>query len=225
MAGRTRVKMCGITNRYDAEEGVRAGVDALGFIFVDESPRCISSENAREIIAELPPFVDCVGVFVDRDPKEVEEIIAYCGLSYAQLHGSEDPKYCERLARYTAPCKVIKAFRVGTETQADLFTPYNEVAQGVLLDTYSKGIAGGTGMTFDWRIIERLRIQSPLILAGGLGPENVGEAIRQIRPFGIDVNSGVERAPGVKDVDKLHTFMEQVRMADQLCISQGREVG
>lgn len=215
MAARTRVKMCGITNRYDAEEGVRAGVDALGFIFVDESPRFITPEVAREIISDLPPFVDCVGVFVDRDPKEVEEIIAYCGLSYAQLHGSEEPKYCERLARFTAPCKVIKAFRVDGEAEPDLFIPYNDVAQGFLLDTYSKGIAGGTGLTFDWRIVGRLHLQSPLILAGGLGPENVGEAIRLVRPFGIDVNSGVERAPGIKDADKLHAFMEQVRLADQ----------
>lgn len=218
MTGRTRVKMCGTTNRYDAEEAVKAGVDALGFIFVEASPRCISPENAREIIAELPPFVDCVGVFVDRDPKEVEEIIAYCGLSYAQLHGSEDPKYCERLARHTAPCKVIKAFRVGVETQADLVVPYSEVAQGVLLDTYSKGIAGGTGQTFDWRIVERLRLKLPLILAGGIFPENVGEAIRQVRPFAIDINSGVERVPGVKDIDKLHALMEQVRLADQSAV-------
>lgn len=215
MAARTRVKMCGITNRYDAEEGVRAGVDALGFIFVDESPRHILPENAREIIADLPPFVDCVGVFVDRDPQEVEEIISYCGLSYAQLHGSEEPKYCERLAHRAAPCKVIKAFRVGGETEAGLFTPYNDVAQGLLLDTYSKGIAGGTGMVFDWRIIGRLHLQLPLILAGGLDPENVREAIKLVHPFGVDVNSGVERAPGIKDVDKLHAFMEQVRLADQ----------
>lgn len=215
MGVRTRVKMCGITNSYDAEEGVRAGVDALGFIFVEESPRHVSPENARGIIANLPPFVDCVGVFVDRDPKEVEEIIAYCGLSYAQLHGSEDPKYCERLARLTAPCKVIKAFRVGGETDGDLFDPYNDVAQGFLLDTYSKGIAGGTGMVFDWQIIDRLRLQLPLILAGGLNPDNVREAIRQVRPFAIDVNSGVERTPGMKDEKKLLAFMEQVRLADQ----------
>jgi phosphoribosylanthranilate isomerase len=207
--------MCGITNSYDAEEGVRAGVDALGFIFVEESPRHVSSENARGIISNLPPFIDCVGVFVDRDPKEVEEIIAYCGLSYAQLHGSEEPKYCERLARLTAPCKVIKAFRVGSETHEELFGPYNDVVQGVLLDTYAKGIAGGTGMAFDWRIIDRLRLQLPLILAGGLGPDNVREAIRQVRPFAIDVNSGVERTPGMKDEKKLRAFMEQVRLADQ----------
>jgi len=215
MAARTRVKMCGITNRYDAEEGVRAGVDALGFIFVEESPRYILPEDAREIISELPPFVDCVGVFVDRDSIEVEEIIAYCGLSYAQLHGSEDPKYCERLARSSAPCKMIKAFRVNGDSQADLFAPYEEVAQGVLLDTYSKGMAGGTGLVFDWTIISRLNLQLPLILAGGIGPENVREAINLVRPFAIDVNSGVERAPGQKDSAKLHALMEQVRLADQ----------
>ena len=215
MAGRTRIKMCGITNSYDAEEGVLVGVDALGFIFVDASPRHVSPELARGIIAGLPPFVDCVGVFVDRDPDEVKEIIVSCGLSHVQLHGSEDPSYCDALARSAAPCKVIKAFRVGGETEANLFTPYNDVVQGFLLDTYSKGIAGGTGMAFDWRIIDRLRLQSPLILAGGLGPENVREAIRLVRPFAIDVNSGVEWTPGMKNAEKVHAFMEQVRLADQ----------
>ncbi|MCX5870219.1 MAG: phosphoribosylanthranilate isomerase [Deltaproteobacteria bacterium] len=215
MAARTRVKMCGVTNSYDAEEGVLAGVDALGFIFVDASPRHVSPELARGIIADLPPFVDCVGVFVDRDAREVEEIIVSCGLSHVQLHGSEDPEYCEGLARSAAPCKVIKAFRVGGETEADLFTPYDDVVQGFLLDTYSKGIAGGTGMPFDWRIIDRLRLQLPLILAGGLGPENVREAIRLVRPFAIDVNSSVEWTPGMKNAEKVHAFMEQVRLADQ----------
>jgi phosphoribosylanthranilate isomerase len=110
---------------------------------------------------------------------------------------------------------VIKAFRVGGETRADLFIPYEGVVQGVLLDTYSKGIAGGTGISFDWRIIDGLRLQSPLILAGGLDPENVREAIRQVRPFAIDVNSGVEWTPGMKNAEKVHAFMAQVRLADQ----------
>ncbi len=215
MAARTRVKMCGITNRFDAEEGVRAGVDALGFIFVEESPRHILPEDAREIILDLPPFVDCVGVFVDRDPMEVEEIIAYCGLSYVQLHGSEEPKYCERLARSSAPCKVIKAFRVNGNTPADLFVGYEDVVQGVLLDTYSKDMAGGTGLAFDWSIISRLNLRLPLILAGGIGPDNVREAINRVHPFGIDVNSGVERVPGQKDAVKLHSLMDLVRLTDQ----------
>ena len=221
MAGRTRIKMCGITNRYDAEEGVSAGVDALGFIFVDASPRHVSPELARGIIADLPPFVDCVGVFVDRDAREVEEIITSCGLSHVQLHGSEEPRYCERLARSASPCKVIKAFRVGEETEADLFAPYNDVVRGFLLDTYSKGIAGGTGISFDWQIIDRLRLQSPLILAGGLGPDNVREAIKQVRPFAIDVNSGVEWTPGMKNAEKVHAFMAQVRLADQDMAMEG----
>ena len=212
---RTRVKMCGITNRFDAEEGVLAGVDALGFIFAEASPRYVSPELARGIISELPPFVDCVGVFVDHDLQEVADIIVSCGLSHAQLHGNEDPEYCARLASSAAPCKVIKAFRVGGETGADLFVPYEDVVQGFLLDTYSKGIAGGTGVSFDWQIIDRLRLQLPLILAGGLGPENVREAITQVQPFAVDVNSGVEWTPGMKKAEKVHAFMAQVRLADQ----------
>ena len=213
--------MCGITNRYDAEEGVLAGVDALGFIFVEASPRYVSPELARGIVADLPPFVDCVGVFVDRDLDEVKEIIVSCGLSHVQLHGSEDPGYCEDIARFASSCKVIKAFRVGEKTEADFFAPYNDVVQGFLLDTYSKGIAGGTGMAFDWRIIEGLRLQLPLILAGGLGPDNVREAIKQVRPFAIDVNSGVEWTPGMKNAEKVHAFMAQVRLADQDMAMEG----
>ncbi|MEN8188986.1 MAG: phosphoribosylanthranilate isomerase [Thermodesulfobacteriota bacterium] len=214
MATRTRVKLCGITSTRDALEGVRVGVDALGFIFVEKSPRCISPDKAREIISLLPPFVDCVGVFVDRNLKEVEEIVEYCGLSYAQLHGSEEPKFCERLARFSAPCQVVKAFRVGPHSTADDFTPYNDVAKGFLLDTYSSGIAGGTGKTFDWQLVKKLGLQRPLILAGGLDESNVAEAIETLHPFGVDINSGVESGPGKKDHGKLNRLMEKVRSAD-----------
>ncbi len=214
MQGRTRIKMCGITRLKDVEAGVAAGLDAMGFIFYKKSPRNVEPDFVRSVIAGMPPFVDCVGVFVDRDREEVEEIVEYCGLSHAQLHGTEDPKYCERVERFVSPCRVIKAFRVGAESKRSDFSPYDNSAHGYLLDTYVKGSAGGTGATFDWGIIESLALQRPMILAGGLSPENVVESIRSVAPFGVDVNSGVEIEPGVKDHAKLAAFVRNVRLAD-----------
>ena len=162
----------------------------------------------------MPPFVDCVGVFVDRDREELEEIVEYCGLSHAQLHGSENPKYCERVERFASPCRVVKAFRVSGDSKASDFSPYEDVAHGYLLDTYVKGNAGGTGSTFDWGIIDTLALQRPMILAGGLSPENVVEGIQSVAPFAVDVNSGVEIEPGIKDHVKLAEFVRKVRLAD-----------
>jgi phosphoribosylanthranilate isomerase len=214
MNARTRIKICGTTTIGDAREAVSAGADALGFIFTAKSSRNISVDKAREIVAGLPPFVDPVGVFVDRDMREMAEIVREVGLSYVQLHGAEDPDYCRRFAQMAAPCKVIKAFRVGPESREADFTKYNDVVMGFLLDTYVKGQAGGTGLTFDWHLIESFKLQRPVILAGGLGPGNIREAIRTVRPFAVDVVSGIEASPGVKDHIKLHELVSRVRMAD-----------
>lgn len=214
MYTRTRIKMCGLTRIKDVEVGLSHGLDALGFIFYEKSPRNVPPDFVRDVVANIPPFVDCVGVFVDRNREEVEEIVEYCGLSHAQLHGKEDPKYCERIERIASPCHVLKAFRVGEKSKSADFSPYDEVVHGYLLDTYMKGNAGGTGKTFDWRIIERLNLKRPVILAGGLSPENVLEAIETVAPFGVDVNSGVEIAPGIKDHDKISEFVHKVRQAD-----------
>ena len=216
MAGqqRTRVKMCGVTSLADAEEAIRAGVDALGFIFVESSPRHIEPEKARQIIAGLPPFVHFVGVFVDKDGAGVQEIVKYCGLSCVQLHGGETAEYCSRLAADVSPCKIIKAVRVGSHSVPTDFAPYRDIVQGFLLDTHAADKAGGTGKTFDWGIIDSLSLTRPIILAGGLTPENVGAAIAGVRPFAIDINSGVEKRPGVKDYGKLHALLREVRKAD-----------
>ncbi len=207
--------MCGTTNVKDAEAAILAGVDALGFIFVKKSPRNILAETAKEIISALPPFIDLVGVFVDRDLMEVEEIAKYTGLSYVQLHGKEEPEYCEELATKLPTCKVIKAFRVGEKSKRDDFSPYNQLVTGFLLDTYVKDKEGGTGLVFDWNLIKQLDLQRPCILAGGLNPENVVNAIEAVHPFAIDINSGVELEPGVKDHAKLRLLTEQVKWADQ----------
>jgi phosphoribosylanthranilate isomerase len=214
-ADRIRIKMCGTTNLEDALTAVEAGVDAVGFIFYKKSPRDVDPEVARIIIEQLPPFVDTVGVFVDRDREEVEEIIRFCGLGYAQLHGQESAKYCERLARFTAPCQVIKALRVGGHLQARDITPYNDCVKGFLLDTYQKGVKGGTGQRFDWSLIQDLKLQRDVILAGGLDPDNVQEALTAVRPYALDVNSGVEINPRQKDHELIRRFIRQVRTWEQ----------
>ncbi|NOQ45752.1 MAG: phosphoribosylanthranilate isomerase [Desulfobulbaceae bacterium] len=208
---RIRIKMCGVTRLQDAMVAAGAGVDALGFIFYEKSPRYIDPEEARLIIEELPPFVDTVGVFVDKKRKEVEEIIRYCRLGYAQLHGEEGPKYCERLVRLAAPCQVLKAIRVGGHCKAEDIALYNEHVKGFLLDTFKKDKLGGTGDIFDWKLIKRFNLQKPFLLAGGLDNGNILEALEGVRPYGVDVNSGVETAPGVKDYDLIRNFIRTVR--------------
>ena len=205
--------MCGTTNLDDAVAAVQAGVDGLGFIFVPKSPRNVEPEKVRAITGMLPPFVHFVGVFVDRPIADIIELADMCSLTHIQLHGKEDPDYCRQLRRQ-CNCALIKAFRVGPESVAADFTPYDDVVKGYLLDTYKKGIAGGTGESFDWGIIDNLFLQRPIILAGGLTPDNVQEAIETIHPYAIDINSGVEKEPGVKDHKKLRDLIKQVRLTD-----------
>ncbi len=215
MGSRTRIKVCGMTRKADALAAIDCGVDALGFIFVKKSPRYIAPESAREIIRELPPFINCVGVFMDEDPSAIREIVDLCGLFWVQLHGSETPEYCRRWRQSSSPARLIKAFRVGPDTCAADFRPYEEHVAAFLLDTYVKGRQGGTGKVFDWERIERFELQRPLILAGGLTPENAAAAARAVQPFALDVNSGVEEAPGRKDPCKLRTLVSAVCACDR----------
>ena len=206
---RTRIKVCGMTDKSEVADTVAAGVDALGFIFVKESPRKVEPDKVRAIVGDLPPFVDAVGVFVDEKAEVVDEIVQYCGLTMVQLHGAESPEYCEKIST-----RVVKAFRVGPESTKSDLTPYEDKIAAFLLDTYSKKAAGGTGKTFDWRLVETINPPGFVILAGGLSPDNVGEAIRQVRPLAVDVNSGVETMPGKKDINEIRRFVEEVRKAD-----------
>lgn len=206
---RTRIKVCGITRPEDALAAVEAGVDGLGFIFVEKSPRNIDPEQARNIIRMLPPFVEAVGVFVDKEVTLVEEIAHYCGLTLIQLHGNESPGYCR-----TLPLSVVKAFRVGADFDGAAFVPYEDCVRGFLLDTYHKNMAGGTGETFDWDLVQQLKPSRPIILAGGLNPENAGAAIERVRPYAVDVNSGIESAPGRKNRARLEQFIRRVRETD-----------
>lgn len=206
---RTRVKVCGNTRLLDAKVAVRCGVDALGFIFYSKSPRFISFDNARNIIAQLPPFVDKVGVFVNGDQGDLIAGAGF-GLTCLQLHGSESVKYCHKLRENLPSTSIIKAFRVGEMSQAGEFSPYNECVDAFLLDTYVEGTKGGTGEVFDWSIIDRLELQRPILLAGGLTPENIVQAVAAVQPYAVDVNSGVESQPGIKDHRRLYTLMQLV---------------
>ena len=206
---RTRIKVCGMREPAEVAAVVAAGVDAIGLIFVEKSPRCIDPDRAREIVESLPPFVDAVGVFVDQDAAQVNEIVRYCGLTKVQLHGAESPAYCARIN-----CRVMKVFPVKSSLTGEDLLPYAGEVAAFLFDTFHEKVAGGTGQTFDWSLLKKLSPSRPVVLAGGLTPENVGEAVRQVRPFAVDLNSGVECAPGRKDIAKVRAAIVQVAAAD-----------
>jgi phosphoribosylanthranilate isomerase len=202
-----QVKICGITSLEDAQAAVEAGADALGFVFYPPSPRCVTPEQAEQIIRRLPPFVTTVGLFVDVPLDTVQDIALRCGLDRVQLHGRETPEFCARVKR-----PVIKAFRVkNADSLADL--PGYRVA-AYLLDAYVEGaLPGGNGASFIWELAAHAKPYGPVILAGGLTPENIAAAITQIHPYGVDVSSGVECAPGVKDYKKVHEFIRRAKAA------------
>ena len=203
---RTRVKFCGITNAEDAGHAVDSGADALGFNFFRGSSRYISPEAAREIASRLPAFVTTVALFVNEDPEDRNRIVELVQPDLLQFHGLEMPDDCRASGR-----PYIKALPV-TEALAQQAADYRD-ASGILLDTQVDGRFGGTGETFDWSLVPPLSM--PVILAGGLDAGNVGEAIRTLRPYAVDVSSGVEKAAGRKDKDKMQQFCVAVRAADQ----------
>ena len=209
---RVRIKICGITRLADALCAAEAGVDGLGFIFAARSPRQVAPATARAIIDQLPPLVAAVGVFVDEEPGRVAAIVRECGINLIQLHGAESPAYCRELrACLAAPCHLLKAVRVGARTTTAEVAPYSEAVHGFLLDTYHQGVVGGTGQTFDWTLIDRLALAKPFLLAGGLDADNIGEALAQVNPYGVDGNSGLEDAPGHKNHDRIRRFVAAVR--------------
>ncbi|HUG52634.1 MAG TPA: indole-3-glycerol phosphate synthase TrpC [Vicinamibacteria bacterium] len=207
--GRVAVKVCGITSLDDARTAVEAGADAVGFVFWPKSPRAVDPDTARAIAAALPPFVLRVGVFVDETPERMRRIADEVGLDMVQLHGSEPPADVLR-----APRRAVKAVRVGPGFRPEAALRYDGAAAGLLLDTRGEGDGppGGTGRPFDWSQARPVRAgTSFLVLAGGLTPDNVGEAIAAVRPDAVDVSSGVESAPGRKDPAKVRAFVDAVR--------------
>lgn len=203
-----RVKICGITNLQDARAAVDAGADLLGFVFYPPSPRSVSTEQVREIIAQTHlrfprREVQFVGVFVDEQPETVAQTLAFCGLDHAQLHGRESPQEVAFLQN--AGWSAIKAFRVRDRASLAQMERYR--ASAYLLDTYVKGQPGGTGHRFDWSLAEQAGQYGPILLAGGLTADNVAQAVRVAAPWAVDVSSGVEASPGRKDHGKLGRFV------------------
>lgn len=203
-----KIKICGITNVADARAAVEAGADALGFVFHAASPRNVSPDIARTIIGQLPPFVLAVGVFVNEDAKVVRDLMDSCGLALAQLHGDESAGYCESLGR-----PVLRAIRLKDRGSLLTLAEYKGRARvrGFVVEAFSESAFGGTGRVADWHLAAEAAAAAPVILAGGLTAENVAEGIRTVRPYGVDVSSGVEASPGKKDHAKIAAFVRAVR--------------
>jgi phosphoribosylanthranilate isomerase len=202
-----RVKICGLTNIDDAFAAIEAGADALGFVFYQDSPRSISPQKASEIIRKLPPLITNVGVFVNEKPEQIEKIIALTHIDVVQLHGSEPPEACS----FSRP--VVKAIRVKSLDSLDLLIHYQDSVSAFLLDTFSPDVLGGTGQIFNWDIAVYAKQFGPIIIAGGLTPANIFEAVKHVRPYGVDVSSGVESEKGKKDHQKVRLFIERAKEA------------
>jgi phosphoribosylanthranilate isomerase len=201
-----RIKICGITNYDDAAMAADLGADAVGFIFASSS-RQTDPDSARKIISRLPPFIKSVGVFVNEDTKKIIDIAEYCGLDNIQLHGSESPEACEILMPLT-----IKALRIKSGGTPEEYSRYTGKVKAFLLDTYSEKEAGGTGKTFNWDIAVNIKsLGVPIILAGGLNPENIKEAIDKVKPYAVDIGSGIEERPGKKDHLLMRNLFERIR--------------
>ena len=202
-----KVKICGITNAADAQHAVECGADALGFIFYEKSPRSVALRTAAEIIKDLPPYILKVGVFVNETPEGVMRTATEAGLTLLQFHGDEPPEFCRQFGLMS-----MKALRVRDAKSLQTLLEYDTDAW--LLDAYSADQPGGTGQTFNWDLATQAQAWGrPVFLAGGLTPDNVGDAIRQVRPFGVDVSSGVEASPGKKEHDRVKRFVEAARAA------------
>lgn len=205
---RTRVKICGITRQQDALAAVNAGADAIGLVFYPPSPRAIDAQTAAQICRALPPLVDKVGLFVNASVSEVEQVLATVPLSLLQFHGDETPEFCEQFGK-----TYIKAVRLADEGEArqqalDAIAAHSNAA-GLLIDSYKPGTPGGTGTTFDWSTLPD-NISQPIILAGGLDADKVSAAIETVQPYAVDVSSGVEAEPGIKDGAKIDAFIRAV---------------
>lgn len=199
----TKIKICGFTNAQNAKSAATLGIDAIGLVFYEQSPRNVSAQQAREIINCLPPFINKVGLFVNSTQEYIENILTHVAIDTLQFHGSETAQDCEK---YNLP--YIKAIAMDESVNLTQKQDEYQSSSGLLLDTPSKYF-GGTGKSFDWSLVQK--IEKPLILAGGLHPENVAQAIEMVQPYAVDVSSGVESTKGIKDLVKIKDFLQQVK--------------
>ena len=199
-----KIKVCGMTSLEDTLVAVEAGADAVGFIFYKKSPRSVTIKTVREIVGELPPFIDAVGVFVNESVEQVNKIADRCKLDRIQLHGDESPAFCKKIRR-----RVIKAIRVKDLKSLKKLSDFR--VNGFLLDSFSEDQRGGTGKVFDWILVHPAKKYGAVFLAGGLTPNNVRQAINRVKPYGVDVCSGVENLPGIKDHEKVKAFIKNAK--------------
>lgn len=205
----TRIKICGITSAEHALVAAACGADAIGLVFYAKSPRCVSAQQAAEIVAALPPFISVVGLFVNELPTEIERILSTVAIDVLQFHGDESVAFCKQFAR-----PWIKALRVKHDTDISAACREFEGSRGILLDAWLEGVPGGTGKTFDWQLAADT-LPAPIVLAGGLNENNIAAAIAAVRPAAVDVSGGVESEPGIKDANKIKRFIAAVRAAEQ----------
>lgn len=202
---RTRVKICGITNAEDALNAIKYGADAIGLVFYASSPRFVTISQAQQIVAAIPPFVSVVALFVNAPTAEIEAVLSQVRIDVLQFHGDENSAECERIK-----LPYLKAIRVKNDTNLLQCEVEFGSAKALLLDTYSETAFGGTGYVFNWALIPQ-NMTKPIILAGGLNPENVADAIKQVQPYAVDVSGGVEASKGIKDLAKIAAFMQAVK--------------
>lgn len=200
-----KIKVCGFTNAANARDASMLGIDAIGLVFYEKSPRNVSRQQALEIVNALPPFINRVGLFVNANPSFIDEVLCEVALDTLQFHGDESAGEC---SQYAMP--FIKALRVNQDTNIEQMADEYHQASGLLLDAFNKDTYGGTGEAFDW-CLAKVDIDLPIILAGGLGSDNVATAIEQTQPYAVDVSSGVESKPGVKDIAKIKQFIDQTK--------------
>lgn len=199
-----RVKICGLTRKQDVIDAVKAGADALGFVFTDRSKRVIGSAEAEKLVREVPAFVSRVGLFMDQEAAIIRDVLERVPLSLLQFHGREAPEFCRQFG-----LPYVKALSIGEERILNRAAQTYSDAAGLLLDSHAPGGPGGTGEVFDWSEIPDISL--PLVLAGGLTPENVGQAVRRVKPWAVDVSSGVEEAPGLKSAAKMQAFINEAK--------------
>ena len=202
-----KIKICGLTNKDDALNAIALNVDALGFIFYEHSPRYISPEKVETFVLDLPPFINTIGVFVNATPDYINSVVKRCKLNGIQLHGSEPPEFCTQFSLPT-----IKAIPVREHSDITAIPKYKGCVNGILLDTKAENVHGGTGKTFDWGLaLEAKEYDTPLILSGGINAKNIEKALKMVAPYGIDICSGVEKEPGIKDYNKMQELIGAIK--------------